>query len=193
MTTAEVNRTMRNRLSMEIVIVAIAIISLGFWLGCEQKGTIAPNSTGQGELLYLETVRVSQGTLAPGAQCKIEAHVLSESGRDAVGEAIRFSANRGTFLDADFDTTVSTDENGWASATYVAPEDTGAVTLRAELISMSELVTHEVYVTSTGQPAEGQLYLWADTDTLFADNGQSSTSIHFVSNATYFSYRTKSI
>lgn len=178
MTTVEENHAVRSRLPIGIVFMSVALVSIGFWLGCERKGTIAPTSTGQGELVYFDTVRVSRISLAPEEQLEFEAHVLAESGNDAVGEAVRFSVDRGNFLGADSDTTVSTDTDGWARATYVAPADTGTATLGAELISTAELVTCVVHVTSTGEPLEGQLYLWADVDTLFADNGQSSAAIH---------------
>jgi adhesin/invasin len=169
---------MRSRASIGLVLGIAMLVSLGLWLGCERKGDIVPSSTGPGELLYFDSVRVSRQSLAPSEQLEIDAHVLSEAGHNGVGVAVRFSANKGYFLGTDMDTTVSTDSDGWARATYVAPEDTGTVTLRAELISMEEQVTYPIYVTSTGQPLEGQLYLWVDADTLFADNGLSSVPVH---------------
>jgi len=169
---------MNSRLSTGIAFLTVALASLAFWLGCEQKGTIAPTSTGQGELFYFDTVRVSTSALAPSDQLSFEAHVLSESGENGSDRSVRFTASRGHFLGADADTILNTSSDGWASVTYVAPEDTGAVTLRAELLAMSEIATRTVSVTATGQPLEGQLYLWADTDTLFADNGQSSVAIY---------------
>jgi len=169
---------MRSRLLIAMVFLASTVVGVGLWLGCEQKGNIAPTSTGQGELFYFDSIQVSRSALAPSEQLEIRAHVLSESGRAAANQAVRFSVDRGNYFGVDSDTTMNTDSEGWARATYVAPSDTGLVTLRAELVSMGELALRYVYVTSTGQPQEGQLYLWADSDTLFADNGQSSVVVH---------------
>ena len=169
---------MKSRIFLGFVIGSVLLASFVLWLGCEQKGTLSPTSTGQGQLFYFDTVRVSKSALAPAEQLEIEAHVLSESSQDAVGQAVRFTANRGNFLNGTADTSVSTNVYGWARATYIAPEDTGSVTLRAELVSMSEMITRMVSVTSSGQPQEGLLYLWSDSDTLFSDNGQSSVKLH---------------
>ncbi|MFH1009765.1 MAG: hypothetical protein V1784_00845, partial [bacterium] len=116
---------MRTRLSIGLGILMAVLVSLGVWLGCQQKGDLAPTSTGQGELLYFDSVRVSRSSLAPSQSLEIEAHVLSESGRNGAGVAVRFSADDGHFAGTDADTTANTDAQGWARATFVAPEDTG--------------------------------------------------------------------
>ena len=156
---------------------ALVLATVAFWIGCEQKGEMSPTSAGRRMLTLIDTLMVEPATVVPGGTAAIRARILNELNQPAVAEAVRFSVTRGLLAGASRgDTTVLSDSLGWARADWTAPMDTGAVMLRGELLSMSEERAAVVHVRTTSG-GEGLLTLWADTDTLFADNGTSATLV----------------
>ncbi len=157
---------------------ALVLATVAFWIGCEQKGEMSPTSAGRRTLTLIDTLMVEPAIVAPGGTAAIRARILNELNQPAVSEAVRFTVSRGLIAGASRgDTTVLSDTLGWATATWNAPMDTGAVLLRGELLSMSEERSALVHVRAAGE-GEGLLTVWAETDTLFADNGTSATHIY---------------
>jgi adhesin/invasin len=147
------------------------------WFGCEQKGDISPTGASRHVLTFIDTVVVDPQLVGPGEIASIGARILNETNEPAENENVRISVNRGMLGSGKADTTVLSDRQGWARATFTAPSDTGPVLVRTELSSMSETRTSAIQVSSN-QSAEGMLTVWADRDTLFADNGVSQTVIY---------------
>lgn len=165
-----------NRWAMSVWLLAFVLAALVLWLGCEQKGDISPTGAGQARLTYIDTVAIEPDWIAPGQTANIGARVLDENHEPAGNEQIRFSVTRGWLSGGQTDTTVSSDHLGWARATYTAPAETGNVQLRTELLDMGE-IRFSLIAVSTASEQEGVLTVWADEDTLFADNGVSTTRV----------------
>jgi len=161
---------------MSVWLLTFVLAALVLWLGCEQKGDISPTGAGQAKLTYIDTVAIEPDWIAPGQTANIGARVLDENHEPAGNERIRFSVTRGWLSGGQMDTTVSSDHLGWARATYTAPAETGNVQLRTELLDMGEIRLSLIAV-STASEQEGVLSVWADDDTLFADNGVSTTHV----------------
>jgi hypothetical protein len=165
----------RKAIRLWLPVFALAVVTL--WLGCEQKGDMNPAATSRQVLTFLDTVYVNPSVVAPGESASLSAHVLNENNGAAAGEHVRFSLDRGSFAGVQADTTVLCDQTGWARATFTAPADSGDILIRTELLSMAEVRTTTVHVSAI--PAgEGLLSLRVDADTLFADNGVSTTHIY---------------
>ena len=169
---------MRRSLTMRVWLPALTLATMVFWFGCEQKGDISPTGTSRNVLTFIDTVTIDPQILAPGGTATLEARILSEFNEPASGEDVRFTVSRGALAGARADTTIQSDSLGRARTTYTAPDDTGSVLVRTELLSMSELRTTTVLVSSTETPSGGLFSVWADFDTLLADNGISSTRIY---------------
>ncbi|MDD5087193.1 MAG: invasin domain 3-containing protein, partial [bacterium] len=166
-----------SRWAMSVWLLAFVLAALVLWLGCEQKGDISPTGANQEKLTYLDTVAIEPDWIAPGQTANIGARVLDENNEPASNERIRFGVTRGWLNGGQADTTVSSDHLGWARATYTAPAETGHVQLRTELLDMGEILLSTIAV-STVEEQEGVLSVWADADTLFADNGVSTTHVY---------------
>ncbi|MFZ5434614.1 MAG: invasin domain 3-containing protein, partial [Calditrichota bacterium] len=166
----------QSRWAMSVWLLAIVLATLVLWLGCEQKGDISPTGAGQAILTYLDTVAIEPDVIGPGETAVIGARVLNEDNAPAQNEQVRFSVNRGALGGSRADTTVASDVLGWARTTYTAPAETGMVLLRTELLSMAQLLTQSIAVSSV-DAREGILTVWAENDTLFADNGVSVTTV----------------
>lgn len=169
---------MRRSLTMKVLVPALILATMVFWFGCQQKGDLSPTGSNRSTLTYIDTVIVDPPILEPGATALLEARILTETSEPAVGEDVRFSVTRGMLQGAHADTTIRSDSLGRARTTYTAPNDTGAVLVRTELLSMSEMRTTSLHVTTEGAATEGLLSLWADFDSLFADNGSSYTRVY---------------
>ncbi len=169
---------MRRSLTMKVLIPALILATMVFWFGCQQKGDLSPTGSNRSTLTYIDTVIVDPRILEPGATAMLEARILTETSEPAVGEDVRFSVTRGMLQGVHADTTIRSDSLGRARTTYTAPNDTGAVLVRTELLSMLEMRTTSLRVTTEGAATEGLLSLWADFDSLFADNGNSYTRVY---------------
>ncbi|MBU0507333.1 Ig-like domain-containing protein [bacterium] len=166
-----------SRWAMSVWLLAIVLAALVLWLGCEQKGDISPTGGGTSVLTYIDTVAIEPGIVAPGQTAAIGARILDEENAPAHNERVRFSVNRGVLGGSRADTTVNSDLLGWARTTFTAPPDSGPVQLRTELVGMGEIRTAVISV-GAAEAREGDLTVWADQDTLFADNGISSTLVY---------------
>jgi hypothetical protein len=149
---------------------AFALMAMVTWLGCEQKGDISPTGSDLSVLMFIDRVGVSPNPIGPGDTATVEARIVTETTEPALGEDVRFSVSRGRLGLGSGEATVSTNDSGFARTTFIAPADTGSVLLRVELLSMSEMQTTTVYVSSA--PANGGLLsVWSDAESLFAENG----------------------
>lgn len=149
---------------------AFALMAMVTWLGCEQKGDISPTGSDLSVLMYIDGVGVNPNPISPGDTATVETRILTEKMEPASGEEVRFSVSRGRLGSGSAAATVSTNASGYARTTFIAPVDTGSVLLNVELLSMSEMQTTTVYVSSAS-PGDGLPSVRADADSLFADNG----------------------
>lgn len=169
---------MRSRLPIGFWLPVGALLSIALWYGCEQKGDLSPVTSGQGVLNFIDTVTVNPEVLSPQGVAVLDAYVVNENSEPTPGEEVRFMVNRGTFESGAVDTTITTDNYGRARTNYTAPPDTGNVNFSAELLSMADVYAVTIPVRSQGQTIGGLLSLDVADDTLFADNGASSTAVH---------------
>jgi adhesin/invasin len=167
----------QSRWAMSVWLLTCVLATLLLWFGCEQKGDMSPTGSSRRVLTFMDTVIVDPTVVRPQQTANVSARILNEAREPAVGENVRFSANRGTFGSARADTTVPTDQTGWARSQFRAPDDSGNVLLRAELLSMAEVRSAVIGVSSM-PVREGLLTLWTEMDTLFADNGVSTTRVY---------------
>lgn len=167
----------QSRGTVSVWLLASILATLVLWLGCEQKGEISPTGTGRNALTFIDTVIVDPPLMGLGETANIHARVLDETNEPARNEPVRFSVNRGVLAGSRPDTTVNTDLAGWARTQFTAPNDSGTVLLRTELLSMAEQRTSTIRVSASGM-LEGLLTLWTEADTLFADNGMSRSRIY---------------
>ncbi|MBU1921133.1 Ig-like domain-containing protein, partial [bacterium] len=169
---------MRSRLPIGFWLPVGALLSIALWYGCEQKGDLSPVTSGQGVLNFIDTVTVNPEVLSPQGVAVLDAYVVNENSEPTPGEDVRFMVNRGTFESGAVDTTITTDNYGRARTNYTAPPDTGNVNFSAELLSMADVYNLVIPVRSQGQTIGGLLSIDVADDTLFADNGASSTAVH---------------
>ncbi|MCL4306584.1 Ig-like domain-containing protein [bacterium] len=168
---------MQRRLPVQFWLPMGTLLSVALWYGCEQKGDFSPVSSARDNLAFIEAIIIDPPVIMPQATATIEARIVNEQQEPAPGENVRFTATRGSFGAAGPDTTVVTDNYGKARTSYTAPADTGNVSLHVELLSMQATQTRTISVTTTGSDPNGLVSAIADDDTLFADNGASSTRI----------------
>jgi adhesin/invasin len=168
---------MMPRKAIKFWLPAFALAVMITWFGCEQKGDISPTGSRRRVLVFIDTVNVNPNPVGPGDTASVQARILTETMEPATDEDVRFSVTRGTLGSGTEDTTVQSDGSGIARTTFTAPPDTGSVLVRAELLSMSETRTSTVHVT-TAPINEGLLSVWSDADSLYADNGVSSTRVY---------------
>jgi adhesin/invasin len=167
----------QSRWALNVWLPACALATLVLWLGCEQKGDISPTGATRHVLTFIDTVIVDPPVVVPGGTATLGARILNEANEPAVSENVKFSVSRGSLCGTRADTTVVSNAQGWARTTFTAPSDTGGVLVRTELLSMSEMRTATMQVSSTPS-SEGMLTLHADRDSLVADNGASSTKVY---------------
>jgi hypothetical protein len=168
---------MQRRLPLGFWLPMGTLLSVALWYGCEQKGDLSPVSSARDNLAFVDSIVIDPPVIVPLGTATIEAYVVNEQHEPAPGENVRFTVTRGSFDDVGPDVTVETDNYGVARTTYTAPEDTGNVSLHVELVSMQTAQTRTFGVRSTGMSNDGLISVVADEDTLFADNGASTTQI----------------
>lgn len=168
---------MQRRLPVQFWLPMGALLSVALWYGCEQKGDLSPVSSARDNLAFIDTIIIDPPVIIPQASAWIEARVVNEQQEPAPGENVRFTATRGSFGTAGADTTVVTDNYGHARTSYIAPADTGNVSLHVELLSMQATQTRSLPIRYDGIDVNGLVSLIADDDTLFADNGASTTQV----------------
>jgi hypothetical protein len=168
---------MQRRLPLGFWLPMGTLLSVALWYGCEQKGDLSPVSSARDNLAFVDSVVIDPPVIVPLGTATIEAYVVNEQHEPAPGENVRFTVTRGSFDDVGPDVTVETDNYGVARTTYTAPEDTGNVSLHVELVSMQTAQTRTFGVRNTGMSNDGLISVVADEDTLFADNGASTTQI----------------
>jgi adhesin/invasin len=169
---------MRSRLPIVFWLPVGALLSVALWYGCEQKGDLSPVTSGQDVLTFIDTVIVDPPVLSPQGVAVLDAYIVNENSEPAPGEDVRFRVNRGTFASGTVDTTITTDNYGRARTNYTAPPDTGNVSFSAELLSMADVHSLLIPVRSQGQTLGGLLSVTVGEDTLFADNGASTTQVN---------------
>ncbi len=168
---------MQRRLPLGFWLPMGTLLSVALWYGCEQKGDLSPVSSARDNLAFIDSITIDPPVIMPLATAWVDARVVNEQDEPAPGENVRFTATRGSFGDAGPDVTVATDNYGHARTSYTAPADTGNVSLHVELVSMQTAQTRSIRVSTEGVDPNGLVSVVSDDDTLFADNGASTTQI----------------
>lgn len=168
---------MQRRLPLGFWLPMGTLLSVALWYGCEQKGDLSPVTSARDNLAFIDTIIIDPPTISPLGTAWVEARVVNEQDEPAPGENIRFTATRGSFDEAGSDVMIETDNYGVARTLYTAPEDTGNVSLHVELVSMQTAQSRQIRVSDGAPTLNGLVSVTADEDTLFADNGASSTQI----------------
>ncbi|MCB1058643.1 MAG: Ig-like domain-containing protein [Calditrichaeota bacterium] len=168
---------MQRRLPLGFWLPMGTLLSVALWYGCEQKGDLSPVSSARDNLAFVDSIIIDPPVISPLGTAWVEAHVVNEQHEPAPGENVRFTVTRGSFDDAGPDVTVETDNYGVARTMYTAPEDTGNVSLHVELVSMQTAQSRSFNVRDGAASLSGLVAVSADEDTLFADNGASTTQI----------------
>lgn len=168
---------MQRRLPLGFWLPMGMLLSVALWYGCEQKGDLSPVTSARDNLAFIDTIIIDPPVISPLGTAWVEARVVNEQDEPAPGENIRFTATRGSFDEDGPDVMIETDNYGVARTLYSAPEDTGNVSLHVELVSMQTAQSRQIRVSDGAPTLNGLVSVTADEDTLFADNGASSTQI----------------
>ncbi len=168
---------MQRRLPFSFWLPMGTLLSVALWYGCEQKGDLSPVSSARDNLAFIDTIIIDPPVISPLGTAWIEARVVNEQQEPAAGEDVRFTATRGTFGEDGPDVTIPADNYGVARTLYTAPADTGNVSLHIELVSMQTAQSRSLPVQVGAGSQDGLLSVSADEDTLFADNGASTTQV----------------
>jgi adhesin/invasin len=168
------------RILVTIGIILATVVALTIWYGCDREASMSPTDPSLAEYVFLDTLYTSRQYAAPEQDVTVTAVVATENGEPGVGYDVRFTTTLGTFPGGEQQVIQASNSEGFAQTILsTTVEDTGTASITGLLLVSEDVMTTTVDVGDTMQmvPGEGQLYMWSTYDTIYADNGMSSTHI----------------
>jgi adhesin/invasin len=161
-------------------IILVTVIILTIWYGCDREGTLNPTDPSVTEYVLLDTLYASRSYAAPTQNVTITAVVRTAEGGPGIGYDVQFITNLGTFSNNNEQIIQPSNSSGLSEVVLsTTVNDTGTADVTGQLLVSQETQTVNIAIGDTSQliPGEGQLYMWSTYDTIYADNGLSSTPI----------------
>lgn len=143
----------------------LAVASLA--VVCSKNPPLDPSENNNTEFTLLIGLQANPTLVAPGGNAIIRALILDQSNRPVSGETVKFSTNLGTLAP----TVATTDDSGFATVLFTAPQHSGQATVTGKYEANSQSVAIEVRDTTPQN-----ITIQAADVTLLA-NGESSTEI----------------
>ena len=161
-------------------IILATVIILTIWYGCDREGTLNPTDPSLIEYVLLDTLYASRSYAAPAQDVTVTAVVRTADGGPGIGYDVQFTTNLGMFSNDEEQIIQPSNSSGLAEVILsTTVNDTGTAAVTGRLLVSQEIQSVNIAIGDTSQliPGEGQLYMWSTYDTIYADNGLSSTAI----------------
>jgi len=146
--------------------LGLTLFIFGVWQ-CSQKPPLDPSQSSEQQFKILVGVQSLPESVQPGGSAVIQALILDQDSNPVAGDSVMFSTNNGTMSP----TSSTTNDSGFATSIFTAPQQTGSAIITAQFNSSTQSVTVTIQSTS---PQSGNLI--ADNPSLLAD-GISSTRL----------------
>lgn len=171
----------QGRILITTGLILITILGLTVWYGCDHETSMSPTDPSLAQYVYLDTLYASRAYAAPEQDVSITAVVRTEAGEPGEGYDVQFTTTLGTFPNGEDQVIQTSNTQGLAQVILsTSVNDTGDAFISGMLLASQQTRSVTVAIGDTTQliPPEGQLYIWSTHTSLYADNGQSSTSVY---------------